>query len=87
MQTRVHAEMNAIIQAAIHGVSTKGAELYCTHQPCVLCAKILINADIKKVVFCESYPDKSAIKFFKDAGVVIRQHKTTCDIQNAKKST
>ncbi|MFQ6056175.1 MAG: cytidine/deoxycytidylate deaminase family protein [Methanosarcinales archaeon] len=83
----VHAEMNAIIQSAIHGVSIKSATLYCTHQPCVLCAKIIINADIKKVVFGENYPDKAAIKFFKDAGVVVRKHKTTGDIQNAKKST
>ena len=65
----VHAEMNAVIQSAIHGVSIKDAVLYCTHQPCILCAKMLINAEIKKVVFCESYPDKSAIEFLKDAGI------------------
>ena len=46
-----HAEQNAIIQAAIHGVSTDGATLYCTHQPCILCAKMLINAGVRQVIF------------------------------------
>jgi len=52
-----HAEQNAIIQAALHGVSTNDATLYCTHQPCILCAKMLINAGIKTVVFRGEYPD------------------------------
>jgi len=67
----VHAEQNAIIQAAIHGVSIAGGTLYCTHQPCILCAKMIINAEIERVVFKERYPDTEAIEFFKEAGVAI----------------
>ena len=67
----VHAEQNAIIQAALHGVSTKGATIYCTHQPCILCAKMIINAHIVRVVFKDAYPDDMAIKFFADAGVEV----------------
>ena len=51
----VHAEVNAIIQAAIHGVSTDGATLYCTHSPCAICSKILKNARITSVVYDEEY--------------------------------
>ena len=67
----IHGEQNAIIQAALHGVSTKGATLYCTHQPCVLCAKMLINAQIVRVVFRDAYPDNMAIEFFAEAGVEV----------------
>lgn len=56
----IHAEQNAIIQAAVHGASTKGATIYCTHQPCVVCAKILINAGVKRIVYANPYPDKLA---------------------------
>lgn len=51
----VHAEQNAIIQAAVHGVSIQGATLYCTHQPCVICARMLTNAGIVKTVFSQPY--------------------------------
>jgi len=67
----VHAEQNAIIQAALHGVSTAGATLYCTHQPCILCAKIMINAKIKKVVFKNSYPDGGGAVFLEQAGIKV----------------
>ena len=67
----VHAEQNAIIQAALHGVSTKGATIYCTHQPCVLCAKMIINANIVRVVFTREYPDSRALEFFEEAGVEV----------------
>jgi dCMP deaminase len=67
----VHAEQNAIIQAALHGVSIEGATLYCTHQPCVLCAKMMINARIKRVVYQQSYPDETALKFLEQAGIEI----------------
>ena len=67
----VHAEQNAIIQAAIHGVSIDGATLYCTHQPCVLCAKMIINANIVRVVFKDTYPDPRALEFFAEAGVEV----------------
>lgn len=65
----VHAEQNAIIQAALHGSSTRDATLYCTHQPCSLCAKMLINAQIKTIVFKGDYPDPLARQLLEDAGV------------------
>ncbi len=68
-----HAEQNAIIQAALHGVSTSGATLYCTHQPCVLCAKMLINAGVETIVFRGAYPDKLALELFNEAGVELIQ--------------
>ncbi|MFH1564100.1 MAG: cytidine/deoxycytidylate deaminase family protein [Nitrospirota bacterium] len=65
----LHAEQNAIIQSALHGVSIKGGILYCTHQPCILCAKMLINAGIKRIVYEGEYPDELAKKFFEEAQV------------------
>lgn len=56
----VHAEQNAITQAAYHGVSVKGGTIYCTHQPCVICTKMLINAGISRVVYDNPYPDELA---------------------------
>lgn len=67
----VHAEQNAIIQAALHGVSVENGTLYCTHQPCILCAKMLINAHILRVVFGTQYPDRAALDFFESAGVEV----------------
>ena len=67
----VHAEQNAIIQAALHGVSTTGATLYCTLQPCVICSKMIINAGIVKVVYDESYPDDAGIRLLVDSGVTV----------------
>ena len=64
-----HAEQNAIIQAAREGISLKGCVLYCTHQPCVVCAKMIINAGIKEVIFKEGYPDEFSIEICKEAGV------------------
>ncbi len=69
----VHAEQNAIIQAALHGVSIENATVYCTHQPCILCAKMLINARIEKVFFEVVYPDTEALDFFEKAGVKVEQ--------------
>ncbi len=67
----VHAEQNAIIQAALHGISIEGATLYCTHQPCILCAKMMINARITKVVYQQSYPDGTALDFLQQAGIEV----------------
>ena len=67
----VHAEQNAIIQAALHGIGIEGAILYCTHQPCILCAKMMINARISRVVYAESYPDGTALQFLKQAGIEV----------------
>lgn len=53
----IHAEQNAIIQAGVHGVTIDGGTLYCTHSPCIICAKMIVNAGIKRVVTCGAYPD------------------------------
>ena len=65
----VHAEQNAIIQAAYHGASVNGGTLYCTHTPCIICAKMIINAGIKKVVTYNSYNDDEFIKLFEEAEI------------------
>jgi dCMP deaminase len=65
----VHAEQNVIIQASLHGVSLKGATLYCTHTPCILCAKMLVNAKISKFVTYGSYAEDSFLKLFEEVGI------------------
>ena len=67
----LHAEQNAIIQAACMGSSIEGGTLYCTTQPCVICTKMIINAGIKRVVIKESYPDALAQEMAVEAGLVI----------------
>ena len=67
----VHAEQNAIAQAAKLGISVEGATLYCTHQPCIICAKMIINSGINRVVFKYGYPDEFSIKLFKEANVEV----------------
>ncbi|MBE5785828.1 MAG: dCMP deaminase family protein [Clostridiales bacterium] len=67
----IHAEQNAIIQAAKLGISIEGATLYCTHQPCVICAKMIVNSGITKVIYGEGYPDEFARKIFEMANVEI----------------
>ena len=67
----IHAEQNAIVQAAYLGVSIDGSTLYCTNQPCVLCAKMLINAGVKRIVIKEGYPDGLAQQMLADAGLKI----------------
>lgn len=68
-----HAEQNAIIQAARMGVSIDGATLYCTHQPCVICAKMIINSGICRIVYRHGYPDEFSLKLLAEAGVEIEQ--------------
>ncbi len=65
----VHAEQNVIIQAAVHGIPVAGASLYCTTQPCSICAKMIINAGIKKVYFKKGYDDPLSLEMFAQAGV------------------
>lgn len=65
----LHAEQNAIIQAAYLGQSIAGGTLYCTTQPCVICAKMLINAGIKRIVIREAYPDELSDQMLKEAGI------------------
>lgn len=67
----IHAEQNAIVQAAYSGTSVKDGTLYVTHQPCVLCAKMLINAGIKKVVFKGDYPDQLSMELLKEASIEV----------------
>ncbi|MFO7748483.1 MAG: cytidine/deoxycytidylate deaminase family protein [Desulfobacteraceae bacterium] len=69
----VHAEQNAIIQAACHGVSIRGAVLYCTNQPCSICAKMIVNAGIEKVYFQDGYNDPMAEEMFYQAGVMFKE--------------
>lgn len=69
----LHAEQNAILQAAAFGVSLKGGDLYCTHQPCVTCGKMLINAGIKRVVFLGSYPDDLSIEMLKEGKITLER--------------
>lgn len=65
----VHAEQNAIIQAAKLGVSLEGATMYVTHQPCVICTRMIINSGIKRVVYKNGYPDEFALELFKQSDV------------------
>jgi len=64
-----HAEQNAIVQAARHGTSIEGATMYCTDHPCLSCAKLLINAGVRRVVYGQAYPDDLAVGLFREAGV------------------
>ena len=72
----IHAEQNVIIQAALHGVSLAGATIYCTHSPCILCAKMLANVKIKRFVFYGSYADTAFEELFKEVGIAfeLQQH-------------
>ena len=70
----IHAEQNAVIQAARHGTAIDGAMVYCTHQPCVLCAKILINAGITEIIYRNAYPDALAAEMLAEAGVVATRY-------------
>ena len=70
----VHAEQNAVIQAARYGININGATLYCTHQPCVICAKIIINAGITRVVYKNGYPDEFSLPLFEEAKVIVEKY-------------
>jgi dCMP deaminase len=65
----IHAEQNVIVQAGLHGVSLEDADIYCTHSPCILCAKMLANAKIKRFVTFGNYSDNSFNDLFKEAGI------------------
>ncbi len=71
----LHAEQNALIQASLHGISAKGAILYATNTPCIICAKMLINAGIKQIITCGGYPDKMALEFLKKAKISLKAAK------------
>ena len=69
----IHAEQNAIIQAAKIGVSIDGATLYCTHFPCTICAKMIINSGIRRIVYIHPYPDDFSVSLIKEAGIITEQ--------------
>lgn len=71
----LHAEQNAIIQASLYGTSVKGSMVYITNQPCIICAKMLINAGITEIVIADGYPDRMAMDFLKEAGIKVRKLK------------
>ena len=70
----IHAEQNVIIQASLHGTSLAGATIYVTHSPCILCAKMLVNARIKRYVTFGSYADDSFKELFQEAGIKFEMH-------------
>ena len=67
----IHAEQNVIIQAGLHGVSLEGSTVYCTHTPCVLCAKMLVNAKIERFISFGSYNDDTFVTLFQEAGIKV----------------
>lgn len=67
----IHAEQNVIIQASLHGVSLEGSTIYCTHTPCNLCAKMLVNAKIGRLVSFGEYDDSAFIDLFQQAGIKV----------------
>ncbi|MFH1824250.1 MAG: cytidine/deoxycytidylate deaminase family protein [Candidatus Firestonebacteria bacterium] len=71
----LHAEQNAIIQSARFGISIKDSIMYCTHQPCITCAKMIINAGINEVIFSGDYPDKLALNMLKQGKIKLSKFK------------
>jgi dCMP deaminase len=71
----LHAEQNVLLQAALHGVSTKGSAVYITNQPCMICAKMLINAGIRQLIIADGYPDDLAKEFLREAKIKVRKPK------------
>lgn len=69
----LHAEQNSFLQAALHGVCVEGASIYVTVTPCIICAKMIINAGVKEVVIEGEYPDKMAMEFLEEAKVKVRK--------------
>jgi dCMP deaminase len=69
----LHAEQNAIIQAAYHGVEIRGATLYCTNHPCIICSKMLMNAGIQRIVYAEGYADVLAKEMIKESGIDVEK--------------
>ena len=69
----LHAEQNAIIQAAWHGAKIEGSTMYCTNHPCIICVKMMINAGIKELVYSGGYPDKLAEEILKESDIKVRR--------------
>ena len=75
----LHAEMNAMLQAAYHGVRIAGSTLYTTHVPCVLCTKMLINAGIERVIAGQEYPDDLSQQLLRETGITVDIHRSEED--------
>ncbi len=67
----LHAEQNVIIQAALHGISLRGCDIYCTHHPCLICTKMLINCEVKNIYYLEGYPDELSKEMLKEARISV----------------
>jgi len=67
----LHAEQNAIIQAAKHGVNIAGATLYCTNSPCIICSKMIINSGVQRIVYLEGYPDDLSLEMLQESAIVV----------------
>ena len=80
----LHAEQNAIIQAAYHGVEIRGATLYCTNHPCIICSKMIMNAGIDKIVFEEGYADTLAKQMLKESGIEVEKFSRKRKLQSMK---
>ncbi len=79
----IHAEQNAIIQAAFHGVTIRGATLFCTNLPCSICAKMLINAGIVQIIYLDGYADPMSTELLTEAGVSMIRY--AADIQEVNR--
>lgn len=68
----LHAEQNAIIQAAVHGLSIRDAKIYCTTMPCIVCTKMIINAGMEEIIYSEGYQDELSQEMMEQAGILLR---------------
>jgi dCMP deaminase len=80
----LHAEQNAIIQAAYHGVQIRGATLYCTNHPCIICSKMIINAGIQRIVYQEGYADALAKGMLKESGIEVEKFDRRSKVERLK---
>ncbi|MCL2337323.1 MAG: cytidine/deoxycytidylate deaminase family protein [Firmicutes bacterium] len=79
----LHAEQNAILQAAVHGITITGGVFYVTHQPCVLCAKMMVNARAAKVVYRGDYPDPLALAILAEANIQLLSRSSTFEVRGS----
>ena len=80
----LHAEQNAIIQAAYHGVGIRGASLYCTNHPCIICSKMIINAGIQRIVYEDGYADALAKEMLKESGIDVEKFDRRSKVKRSK---
>ncbi len=73
----LHAEQNAIVQAAKHGTNINGSTIYCTTMPCIICSKVIINAGIRRIVYEQGYPDQLAGEMIEEAGIEVTRFNDT----------